>query len=649
MAVGDIYFFGMETGDLLQVAGLSGTGSASSAQARTGTYSLRTNPTAGTSVVTIRNIGGFTGGIDGNFGRTAETFYTFYFRVATAPAATRTILTIFSAGSGTVLKAYCSSAREITIEGTSTSATVATLNADQWYRFDLRVTSNGTSGLSIDGGTEQTVTANNFTQDYMWIGCFGGSDTADFYWDDFVIGTTAPDAGAGPCVRMGVPIGSGNYSNWADGTGSTYAEVDEVPHDSATTYLQNTSGTSQAATFDMQSAATVGIVGTIYAVMGQATMAESTSASTRGGVRLRSGSTDSDSISADVGNTSYVTKLNLLTVDPADSAAWNSTKFDAIEVGPFKGTDSSSIRCTAAYLHVLEDGVAAGGGVTATPGVASLATTAYAPTVSVTNNQLITPAVLALVLATFAPTVSTPVICTPGTLALTLTTFSPTVLTPVVETPSTASLTTTAYAPTITISADQVVTPTTLALTTASFAPSIVTPVTTTPATAALSLTGFAPTVSTPVTATPSTASLATTAFAPTIALPVLATPGKLSLTITVLVPTVATPVVSTPDTLPLTTTGLAPTISTPSTVTPETLALTTTGFAPEPSVTSGVIIGTASLLITTYAPSVAQPETHFTAVNARWLPITDATGHWQPVIDVPALWAPGEVAARWE
>jgi len=80
MAVGDIYFFGMETGDLLQVAGLSGTGSASSAQARTGTYSLRTNPTAGTSVVTIRNIGGFTGGIDGNFGRTAETFYTFYFR-----------------------------------------------------------------------------------------------------------------------------------------------------------------------------------------------------------------------------------------------------------------------------------------------------------------------------------------------------------------------------------------------------------------------------------------------------------------------------------------------------------------------------------------------------------------------------------------
>lgn len=362
MAKADIYFTGFETGDASQATSLTGTASIVSSPVRTGGYALRVNPTAAFGGMLIRGVGAT--GKQASFGRTAETFYTFYFRVASYHSSAATIATVQSAGNAEVVRISMSSTGVITLVGTSTSSTVATLSLATWYRLDLRVTSNGTSGLAIDGGTEQTITANNITQDNIRLGADSVSYTLDTFYDDLVIGTTALDAGSGPRVWMAVPIGAGNYTSWTDGTGNTYAEVDEVPHDSATSYLQNTSGTNQSSTFDMQSAATVGIVGTIYAVLAQAQMAESSSTTTGGGVRIRSGSTDSDSTQVDIGNANYLAIQQLAVTDPADAAAWTTTKFDAIEVGPYKGSDSSSIRCTAVYLHVVEDDVAVGGGGT---------------------------------------------------------------------------------------------------------------------------------------------------------------------------------------------------------------------------------------------------------------------------------------------
>lgn len=365
MAAADLYFLGFETGDMSQQGAAGGTYSIQSTTKRSGGYALRINPTSSTAYI-------YEGGVPNSNGqrastslnRTAETFFTFWFRVATLPSSTLSLFSVTdSLGGGAVINIRISSGGAVTLVGTSTSSTVATLSLNTWYRFDLRVTKNATSGLKIDGGTEQTVTAVNSTMAGWTFGTYlDSSNTYDFFYDDFVVGTSAFPAGAGPIVLLAKPIGAGNYSAWTDGTGSTYAEVDEVPHDSGSTYLQNTSGTSQASTFDMQSAATIGMVGTPIAVMAQGIMAESSSTTTTGAIRLRSGSTDSDSTQADLGSTAYISVQKLFATDPADAAAWSVSKFDAIEVGPVKGTDNSSIRCTAVYLHVVEDGIAVGGG-----------------------------------------------------------------------------------------------------------------------------------------------------------------------------------------------------------------------------------------------------------------------------------------------
>jgi carbonic anhydrase/acetyltransferase-like protein (isoleucine patch superfamily) len=62
-----------------------------------------------------------------------------------------------------------------------------------------------------------------------------------------------------------------------------------------------------------------------------------------------------------------------------------------------------------------------------TPPVLALITAAFAPTVSVTNNQRVTPPVLALIITAFAPTVRTPRLVTPPTATLITAAFAPTV------------------------------------------------------------------------------------------------------------------------------------------------------------------------------------------------------------------------------
>lgn len=367
MAAGDLYFLGFETGDMSQQGAGGGTRSIQSSVVRSGGYALRVNPTGGTAYIYQGGVPSSVGiGAATSMARTAETFFTFWFRFADLASVTYSVFTVTSSpGASITIDIRITTGGDVTLVGATTSATVATLSANTWYRFDLRVTKNATSGLRIDGGTEQTATANNQNVGGWAFGSlYDGADTYDYFYDDFVVGTAAFPDGDGPVVLLSKPIAAGNYSDWTDGTGSTYAEVDEVPHDSNTSFLRDGAGTNQAHTFDMQAAATIGITGSIVAVMAQALICETSSATTLARVRLRSGSTDSDSTSTDVGNTSYVSFQKLFVVDPADSAAWTTTKFDAIECGPVKGADSSSVTCTAVYLHVVEDAIAVGGGTT---------------------------------------------------------------------------------------------------------------------------------------------------------------------------------------------------------------------------------------------------------------------------------------------
>jgi hypothetical protein len=137
--------------------------------------------------------------------------------------------------------------------------------------------------------------------------------------------------------------------------------------------------------------------------------------------------------------------------------------------------------------------------VLVTPGVASLISSTFAPTVTATQNQLVTPGLVSLTLASFAPTVSTPRVVTPDPAALTLTTFAPTVTggSGTTVTPGLAELTFALFAPVVTTTDHQTVVPGPLGLTLTGFAPTVsaTANVLVTPDTASLILTGFAPVV----------------------------------------------------------------------------------------------------------------------------------------------------------
>ncbi len=177
---------------------------------------------------------------------------------------------------------------------------------------------------------------------------------------------------------------------------------------------------------------------------------------------------------------------------------------------------------------------------TATPGVAALSLTTFAPVVTATNNQLVTPGKLSLTLTAFAPTVTATdhKLVTPGTAALTTTGFAPTVSTPRLVTPGPVALTLTTFAPTVTASSgsNQTVTPGTASLSLTAFAPTVTASDNklVTPGVRALSLAAFAPTVTTTnaVLVTPGPLGLSLTTYAPTVTGSVL--PGSARRTIPV-------------------------------------------------------------------------------------------------------------------
>lgn len=121
-----------------------------------------------------------------------------------------------------------------------------------------------------------------------------------------------------------------------------------------------------------------------------------------------------------------------------------------------------------------------------TPSTLALVITTYAPSISISDNQLVTPTTLALTLTLYASVVSTPRLVTPPTLALVLTTYIPGITVGIRSTPSTLALVLTAYIPTITTSSHQLLTPTTLALILTKYAPTVSTPRLVTPATLSL-------------------------------------------------------------------------------------------------------------------------------------------------------------------
>lgn len=276
----------------------------------------------------------------------------------------------------------------------------------------------------------------------------------------------------------------------------------------------------------------------------------------------------------------------------------------------FTGTTATYASSSSAFCSLIVE-LDIQSDQTATPGVLSLTTTAFAPTVTKTNNQRVTAGLLALTTTRYAPVIKLQV--TPPTKALTTATFAPTVSTPRLATPSTKALTLTKFAPTV--SAPRLVTPGVRALTITPLTPTVALPVLVTPGPRSAVLTAFAPAVALPVAVVPSTAPLLTDLKTPTVTATDFqeVVPGTASLSLTTFAPDVAATANqrAIPDTAALVTTGQAPTvpISDEQIAQPATAALTLTTYPPTVTSIAALVVvpSTAPLSITRFAPTVTK------------------------------------------
>jgi len=364
-----VNFTGFETGDFSEGA-LSGTGSIQTTVKRTGSYALRINPaTTGAGSASI--YGHNADGIGANFS-IANLFLTVYFRYATKPSSNSEEIMSFQSGLSTLegtLRLNSDGTLSIyAADGTTLHATgTAVLAANTWYRLEVNWNNTAnTQEVKVDGTVDisGTITISaNLSRVHLGKRANRNGNTVDYFYDDACVSDSAyPGAGE---VKIAVPIGAGAASGWDDGTGTTFAEVDEIPPGSDgttdTSYIgTDLNGDNQDHTFDMQSWATIGGAGDIGAVktMVLARTDSTTDTSSVAHRRLFNGS--GFELTARELVTTYQLYAKIDETDPSGSGAITSADFDSIEVGMAANTIAQTQRFTVAYLTVWSAGAAAG-------------------------------------------------------------------------------------------------------------------------------------------------------------------------------------------------------------------------------------------------------------------------------------------------
>lgn len=352
-------FSGLESGSTNEIV-LAGIALATSAVKYTGDYSLHVYPTT-----TNNGSGGL---YEWNL---AAAWHSFRFRVDTLPAANseeicqivspttysiKMSVRITSAGK---LQAWNNGVGGFLQMGSDSATTLATDGT--WYRIDVycgntnpgpyEVRINGVSEISGNGniraancGAFQVGKVNN-----------RNGNTVDFYYDDIVVDDTAYPSNY-TVLRLD-PAGDGTYTTWTigAGAGADWQNVDEVPHDSNTTYLLSTLTIGNASTVTLETLASAGYVsGSIQAVLANWYTTRDAGGTAKVRFRFRSGATEVDTgADLSMGASTYYSSTMLLTTDPATSAAWTVAGVNAVEIGVIERNSlAPKSRWTAGYLLV---------------------------------------------------------------------------------------------------------------------------------------------------------------------------------------------------------------------------------------------------------------------------------------------------------
>jgi hypothetical protein len=326
----------------------NGTVSYTSAQARTGTGSLRTQANATFQAYLQQSLGA-------NY---TELYFAFGFRYTGtmtpfSGSSMGLLTTISSGGSTQVTLGINATSKVLEVYRGSTAGTLlasgsTALLSDTWYHIGFRVVISDTVGVAevrindiadITASSLDTNVANtNIATINLGISSAAGRGAADWNFDDFVVNDTSGSVANSWLGTVGIekltPNADGNYSAWTSTGGAVdYTEVDDVasygsvPDDDTTTLLSST--TDQRTSVALTNTT---IVGTVEGVMLCTYAKNSVSSGDQMAQGVRISSTDYDS-TAFAPSSSYAWQLNVLTTSPATSARWTTSEIDGMEMG----------------------------------------------------------------------------------------------------------------------------------------------------------------------------------------------------------------------------------------------------------------------------------------------------------------------------
>ena len=292
----------------------------------------------------------------------ATAYYTFEIRFTTLPAsASEEFVVCLATNQGLKLALRITSAGKIQAYQTNGTTQLGsdgatTLTTGTWYRIAITCGTGASAAysISLNGTVELSGTGNLNTLNNGFLGLGKYNDrnnqSVDYYYRRAVIDDAAYVTGSFAILRPNV---NGSTQQWTNGTnGSDWQELDGlVPVTSE--YVRSTAA-NQVALFGVTDTGTAGITGTVQAVKQVIYEREDTGGASEIALRVRSGSTNSDSTTVDAGSTSTATLARVLLVDPNTSSAWTLSAVDSVEIGAVEGSGSAvRLRMSWAALMVL--------------------------------------------------------------------------------------------------------------------------------------------------------------------------------------------------------------------------------------------------------------------------------------------------------
>lgn len=355
---------GFESGSITEAFTSSGTVSVTTSSPLSGTYSLRCNPTTtGTGYVDIgsHNTSATVPPDHVNDMNKTNVYVNFLFRADTLPASNNE--PIFAAYDGTTLKLELrvSSTGALLLydsSGTLVATSTSNVSAGVEYRIKIHVPtgSSVTVTVSIDDTQVINQSAVNVTTagtDYIRLGkgTNRNGQTVDFYFDDIIMDDASQPANS--LLMNFMPEANGSTMSWTSGPApQNHTQVDEIPHDSETTYIMTASTTAVVnALFDIPTMASKGINGKTYYSIKPWAFA-----------RRTTGGAPSPGVNWNYAGVTYSTPSSTNAVIPSTysyvaylwETTFTETDLDGLEIGPIKnGTGGNQqLRCTNTGVYI---------------------------------------------------------------------------------------------------------------------------------------------------------------------------------------------------------------------------------------------------------------------------------------------------------